>query len=220
MRVPDAADIDADTGDDADVGDTGDVGPAGLILAAGAGRRLGQPKAGVVLDGRRLVDRQVGLLAAAGCAPVTVVLGAVVLDVPGADVAVNHRWSGGMGSSLAVGLRRLLVAAPGAGAAAVVLVDQPLLTPAAVRRTLAACEAIGAPAARASYAGRPGHPVVLARRVWEDVAAGAAGDEGARGWLAAHAADVLVVPCDGMGDDRDVDTAQEVARLSREGTAD
>ena len=55
----------------------------GLVLAAGAGRRFGGPKALVDFRGVRLVDRAVGLLRAGGCDRVLVVSGAVELDVPG-----------------------------------------------------------------------------------------------------------------------------------------
>ena len=39
---------------------------AGLVLAAGAGRRFGRPKALVELDGERLVDRAVRVLETGG----------------------------------------------------------------------------------------------------------------------------------------------------------
>jgi nicotine blue oxidoreductase len=197
---------------------TGPAEVAGLVLAAGAGRRLGTPKATVELAGRRLVDRQVAVLRAAGCHPVVVVLGATVVDVPGAEVVVNREWAAGMGTSLAAGLRRLATAAPAVVAVAVVLVDQPRLGADAVRRTGEGLVASGAPAARASYGGVPGHPVVLARRVWAEVAGSTHGDAGARGWLAEHAGDVLVVPCDGLGDDGDLDTAADLDRATRDTT--
>jgi len=42
---------------------------AGLVLAAGAGTRLGRPKAEVVHDGRRLLDVAVQACRDAGLAP-------------------------------------------------------------------------------------------------------------------------------------------------------
>ncbi|MBB0994770.1 NTP transferase domain-containing protein, partial [Dietzia sp. SLG510A3-40A3] len=75
----------------------------GLVLAAGAGRRFGGPKALVDFRGVRLVDRAVGLLRAGGCDRVLVVSGAVELEVPGAEVVHNPDWDTGMGSSLRVG---------------------------------------------------------------------------------------------------------------------
>ncbi len=178
---------------------------------------MGRPKAEVEIDGQRLVDRQVTMLMAAGCDPVVVVLGAVVLDVPGAVTVVNPDWAQGMASSLGAGLRRLLATPPEVTAVAVVLVDQPMLTAAAVRRTAATVVTGTCTAARATYAGVPGHPVVLGREVWQAVAQSAAGDVGARGWLAEHRKDVASVACDGLGDDRDVDTPASLTAIRPSG---
>jgi CTP:molybdopterin cytidylyltransferase MocA len=195
---------------------------AGLLLAAGEGRRLGQPKALVEVAGRRLVDRGVGTLTEGGCAPVVVVLGAALGDVPGARVVVNPDWATGMGSSLRAGLAALRDtprAGPGAAetgaaepvdAVVVALVDQPGVGPRAVAR-LRAAYADGAEAAVATYAGRPRNPVLLGRAVWGEVAALASGDTGARAWLRAHPERVTSVPCDDAGSPDDIDTAQDLA---------
>ena len=182
-------------------------GTAGLLLAAGAGRRFGGPKALARLHGQRLVDRGVGILRDGGCTPVVVVSGAVPLHVPGADVVHNRLWDTGMGSSLRAGLQRLRCT--GAAAAVVLLVDTPWVGAEAVRRLLAAA-ALGSVAAQATYAGVPGHPVLLGREVWDDVALTATGDRGARAWLRANAAHVVAVGCDGTGDPRDVDRPQDL----------
>ncbi|MEU8392323.1 NTP transferase domain-containing protein [Micromonospora sp. NPDC048843] len=155
---------------------------AGLLLAAGAGRRYGRPKALVELDGEPLVRRAIRLLGDGGCAPVHVVLGAGVdemPDLPGAVPVRHDRWSDGLGSSLLKGLASLPAAVP---AAVVVLVDQPLLSPIAVRRVRAAY-ADGAVVAVATYAGRRGHPILLTRRTWPLLSGYAVGDRGARDLL-------------------------------------
>jgi nicotine blue oxidoreductase len=157
------------------------TGTAGLVLAAGEGRRFGGPKAPYVLDGERLVDRAVSVLREGGCAPVLVVLGAWVGEVPGAEVVVNQDWPQGMGSSLRAGLAALDARA-GIDRVLVTLVDLPGLTPAAVARLLTCDE----PLAAAAYAGERGHPVLLAREHWAGAAAGAEGDQGARAYLARH----------------------------------
>lgn len=189
---------------------------AGLVLAAGGGSRYGSPKALVRLRGRLLVERAADLLAAGGCDPVVVVLGAAADQVlaaarlprAGVRTVVNPDWPTGMGSSLRVGL----AAVPAeADAVVVTLVDTPGLGPESVRRLVAAGGPDGA--AQATYGGRRGHPVLLGRTVITEVAAAATGDRGAGPWLAAHPERVRLVPCDGTGDPRDVDVPDDLAAV-------
>ncbi|WP_327035845.1 nucleotidyltransferase family protein [Micromonospora ureilytica] len=185
---------------------------AGLLLAAGAGRRYGQPKALVELDGEPLVRRAIRLLRDGGCAPVHVVLGAgadEVPDLPGAVPVRHDRWPDGLGSSLLRGLASLPADVP---AAVVVLVDQPLLSPVAVRRVRAAY-ADGAVVAVATYAGRPGHPILLGRQTWPLLSGYAVGDRGARDLLRDRPDLVVEVPCDDVGSPVDVDTPADLLRL-------
>lgn len=203
---------------------------AGLLLAAGAGRRMGRPKALVPLGGVPLVHRAVDLLLAGGCRPVLVVVGAAadqvttlvegnrdVRAVPAPD------WAEGVGASLRAGLRA--AATTDAHAVVVTLVDQPGLGAGAIQRLIAAAtvplptDAVPPPADAlvATYGGAAGHPVLLGRAAWADVAAAARGEVGARAWLRAHPERVRPVPCDGTGSPEDVDTAGDLA--AREDTS-
>ena len=184
---------------------------AGVLLAAGRGSRLGQPKALVELGGSRLVDRGIGLLQAGGAGPLVVVTGAAPLTLPGVITVHNPDWASGMGSSLAVGLRAV---PDGCAAAVVALVDQPLIGAAAVRRLIAA-HAAGATVAVAAYHGQPRNPVLLARAHWPEVISLAAGDVGARPFLRAHPDLVTLVECADTGQPDDLDTPADLARLSR-----
>lgn len=175
----------------------------GLLLAAGAGRRMGRPKA--------LVDdwlvRGVTTLRDGGCDPVTVVLGAVVdeavalLGDDPARVVVADDWAAGMGASLRAGLASL---ADGPGEAALVtLVDLPDVGAGVVRRLLA--EPPGPTTLRrAAYDAVPGHPVLLGRDHWAGVAEAARGDRGARDYLATRPVDV--VECGDLATGEDVDS--------------
>ncbi|GAB1343998.1 nucleotidyltransferase family protein [Gemmatimonas sp.] len=87
---------------------------AGLLLAAGASRRLGEPKQ-LLADatGVPAVLRMTRALRDAGCASVYVVLGAaeaqvgaVLRDEPVRSVR-HSEWSRGMGSSIAAGLKAI-----------------------------------------------------------------------------------------------------------------
>jgi nicotine blue oxidoreductase len=185
---------------------------AGLVLAAGAGRRYGRPKALVEIGGRLLVDRALATVRDAGCAPVVVVLGAGAgevstrADLAGAVTVVNQDWDSGMGSSLRAGLAALDTTGAdttGTDAVIVLLVDTPGITPEAVRRV--AAHAAPDALAGATYGGQPGHPVLLGRAHWAGVARAAVGDVGARRYLSAHADQVISVPCEDVADGTDLD---------------
>jgi CTP:molybdopterin cytidylyltransferase MocA len=182
---------------------------AGILLAAGDGSRLGQPKATVELAGSTLAERGVALLRAGGADPVIVVTGAVPVELPGVVSVHNPDWMSGMGSSLAAGLRAL---AGGAAAAVVALADQPLVGAAAVRRLIAA-HASGATVAVAAYAGQPRNPVLIDRVHWPAVIETATGDAGARTFLRAHPDLVTLVECGDTGRPDDIDTPEDLARV-------
>lgn len=189
---------------------------AGLLLAAGAGRRFGGPKALVTLpDGTGLLPHAVHTLHRGGCDPVVVVLGAAAdrarpllpPDV-GVQVVVNPDWATGMGSSLRHGLAALDPADPTVDAAVVLLVDTPGIGAAAVARLAA----VAGPdvVAVATYGGQRGHPVLLGRTHWAEVARLAVGDEGARPFLRGYAGPVHEVPCDDVAVPGDIDTPADV----------
>jgi CTP:molybdopterin cytidylyltransferase MocA len=181
---------------------------AGLVLAAGAGRRYGMPKALVVYRGVLLVRRAAGVLSDAGVARALVVVGAQAARVraaaPELTYVENPDWATGMASSLRAGLAAL-TATP-AQAAVVLLVDMPGVTPAAVRETTA--DAAPDSLVMGGYDGRRSHPVVLGRDHWAGVAASATGDHGARDYLRAHSARVRVVPVGHLAGDADLDVPQ------------
>src|SRR5262245_33741732 len=184
---------------------------AGVLLAAGEGTRLGGPKALVEVAVTRLVDRGVALLREGGTAPVVVVTGAVDVPLLGAITVHNPDWRTGMASSLAAGLR----AVPDSCAAAVIaLVDQPLIAPNVVRRLIAAY-LDGAGIAVATYGGKLRNPVLLARPEWAGVLALSTGDVGARPYLDAHPDLVTAVECGDVGRPDDIDTPEDLARVSR-----
>ena len=182
---------------------------AGILLAAGDGSRLGQPKATVRLAGSTLAERGVALLTDGGTDPVIVVTGAIPVELPGVVSVHNPDWMTGMGSSLATGLRAL---EGGATAAVIALADQPLVGAEAVRRLVAAYRD-GAGVAVAAYAGKPRNPVLIAREHWAAVAGLAAGDTGARPFLRAHPELVTLVECGDTGSPDDVDTPEDLARV-------
>jgi CTP:molybdopterin cytidylyltransferase MocA len=186
----------------------------GVLLAAGAGRRMGGPKALLrnPSDARPLLRGAVDALVDGGCDAVVVVLGAAAEEaralVPqAAIVVVAENWDQGMGASLRAGLGA--VADTEARAAMVSLVDLPDVGPDVVARVLAAAGGdLPQALARAAYGGVPGHPVLLGRDHWDGVTAAAQGDRGARGYLAM--AEPLLVECGDLATGADVDTPEQL----------
>lgn len=176
----------------------------GLVLAAGAGRRMGRPKALCTTPaGVPWLRRAHDALVDGGCWRVRVVLGASAdaarpLVPDGAEVVVTPDWDRGMAASLAAGLAD---AGP-AVAVVVTLVDLPDLDGRAVAR-VAAGPVSAADLRRATFDGAPGHPVLLGRDHWAPLRAHLRGDVGAREYLRRHA--TLEVDCSDLpgGTDRD-----------------
>ncbi|MFE2968321.1 NTP transferase domain-containing protein [Streptomyces sp. NPDC059340] len=190
---------------------------AGLLLAAGGGRRLGgRPKALLEHRGRPLVEYAVGVLRAAGCTRVHVVLGARADAVrerarlDGCVLVDNPEWEHGMGSSLRAGLGSL--AGTGARAALVSLVDQPGIGARAVARVLAAYQD-DTSLVSAAYDGVRGHPVLFGAAHWAGVAASATGDRGARAYLKEHEAAITLVECGDVAEPYDIDTEDDLGHL-------
>ena len=165
-----------------------------VVLAAGSASRFGSPKQQLLLPG--VLER----VRRAAVDEIVVVRGAHALETD-ARVVECPDWQAGPGASLRCGLAAL---APETQAAVVVLADGPELAPAAIDRVVAAWRESGADVLAATYGGRRGHPVVLARSAWRDVP-----DEGAR------SLDAAAVACDDLGEPGDVDTRADLPERFR-----
>lgn len=195
-------------------------GPAGLVLAAGAGRRLGcGPKALLRLGGVPLVHSVVDALLSGGCSDITVVTGAraeevaaVLLGQPRVHVAPNPAWATGMGSSLRCGLQTI---GPGRDVL-VTPVDRPGICAAEVARVIAAHSPDGiTAAAHQDMTGRlsRGHPVLFDALWTAAAAASAHGDVGARELLIDQRETITLVDCSDLDHGLDVDVPADLRRL-------
>ena len=179
-----------------------------LVLAAGAGRRFGGIKQLAEVDGRPLLEH--ALLAVKVLSPRVVVLGHAAdavrtrVDLHGARSVLCEDWEEGQAASLRFGIAAL----GEVDAAVIALGDMPGVTPAAIDAVVGAWDG-EADAARATYAGRPGHPVLLSRTLL-DRAAELRGDVGFRPLL--ERARVREVECGHLADPADIDTREELAR--------
>lgn len=204
----------------------------GVVMAAGAGRRMGNvPKSLLRRDGEPLLLRQVRLLAEAGAGIVIVVLGhhadrvGTVLErarstaTPPIDArrllwTTNPAPDDGTGSSLRCGLAALPA---DLSAWLIALGDQPLLEATDVRAILQAWmqRPAGTDLVVPQHADRLGHPIVFARPVRDAVMA-ARGGQGVREWRRAHPDRVLALPVAHARYTTDMDTPADLARLREE----
>jgi len=196
------------------------VTAAGLLLAAGAGTRMGTPK-GLLRDEREVpyLDRVLGTLFEGGCDTVTVVLGASSQEAtallaaagwendPAVRLVVATDWSEGMGASLRAGLASL--AGSSADCAVVMLVDLPDIGPGVLERVITTATGQDS-LVRATYDGTPGHPVLLGRAHWNGLLDSVAGDRGARDYLAGR--EVVAVECGDLATGADVDRPEDLPR--------
>ena len=172
---------------------------AAVVLAAGAATRFGSAKQALLLDD--VLDR----VRAAGIDAIVVVEGAHPLERrPGVRHVPCAEWERGPGASLRCGLG---VLGPEVEAAVVVLADGPDLSPAAVRRVIGSWVDDAGDVVAASYGGRRGHPLLVARPAWGDIP-----DEGLR------VREPRLVACDDLGAPGDVDVPTDLpGRFRAEG---
>lgn len=194
-----------------------------IVLAAGAGSRMGQPKQLLKFEGETLLKRAVRTALETRHRPVVVVLGFCAdalreeINLPEALPAVNQFWPEGMSSSIHCGLERALEAtAPdGIEAAVLMLCDQPFVTSHVILRLVDAYRARGALLVASEYetGGEKtlGVPTLFSRALFPELMA-LDGAEGAKRIIARHRKEAAVIHAPEAA--FDVDTPDDYARLA------
>lgn len=143
-----------------------------VILAAGASRRFGSAKQLANFAGETLLRRIARASLASVCRPVVVVLGAEVdkckdelrnLDV---HIVENTDWKRGMGSSIKVGVRKLLETNESIGAAVLTVCDQPFVGGGDIDRLVETYRATNASIVASAYQNTLGVPALFSRRLF------------------------------------------------------
>jgi CTP:molybdopterin cytidylyltransferase MocA len=191
---------------------TGGLGVAAVIVAAGAGRRLGGvAKALLPYRGKSYLATIAATARAVGLVDAVVVVG----EPFGDDVAAHARQLGlrvrvnplpgrGMASSVALGFAAI---ANGPAAAAWLWpVDHPGVSESTLRGLISA---IGdAQVAQPRHRGRGGHPPLISRALWPKLAACAGEPAGARAVV--RRARLVAIEVDDPGVVRDIDTPADL----------
>lgn len=184
---------------------------AALLLAAGASRRFGGIKALAEVHGQPLLRHALTLAEAARPDSLQVVLGAqrqrIAAALPaGVDVIAHAGWQGGLGSSIAAGIRGLTGQPDGV---LLLLVDQLALRAEAMQRLAASWRAAPAAVVCAEYDGLPGVPAILPRRLFAELAQ-LDGERGAKPLLLREADAAIRLPMPEAG--IDIDSRADLAR--------
>ena len=177
----------------------------GVVLAAGEGQRFGGPKQIARLRGRPLLEYAIEAQSRVPAIErIVVVLGAHAqevrrkVDFLDAESVLCARWAEGPVASLQAGIEEL----GDPDAVLVTLGDQPGIS-AQVVAMVVDCHDSPQPAARATYGGVPGHPVLIKRPLFP-LLRELRGDVGARPLL--EQVDTLHVEAAHLCDPHDVDT--------------
>lgn len=184
-----------------------------IVLAAGSSSRFGSTKQLAEHDGVPLVRRAMRLAeAVCGRRSVCVVGCDWQRVVEAADphdgfFVLNDEWQTGLGSSIGRGIR----AVDGcAGAALLMLADQPVVTSDHLRRLIDASEAAPDDIVASAYSETSGPPVIFPQAYFGALAQ-LQGDVGARALLAEHAANVRCIESEQAG--IDIDRPADLDRL-------
>jgi molybdenum cofactor cytidylyltransferase len=185
-----------------------------LVLAAGASRRLGQPKQLVKLAGRPALHIVVANAVAVAGHNVTVVIGAHARDLSRllghspASVIINRRWEEGMASSLRFGIASL---PPACDATMVLLGDQVAVTADDLKRLIDAWKGEESMIAASVYDQRVGVPAIFPRFCFSELSE-LRGDQGARKILERNSYRLIRVPMPNAA--IDLDTPEDLAMLT------
>lgn len=190
------------------------VSPHVLVLAAGASKRLGQPKQLVRLGGRPVLHVVVSHAVALAGHAVTVVLGAHARELTRllahspVSVVVNRQWEEGMASSIRTGVAAL---PPSCDAVLVLLGDQVALTADDLRRLVSAWRGEEGTIAASVYEQRIGVPAIFPRFCFPELAE-LRGEQGARCVLERNSYRLSRVPMPNAA--VDLDTPADLAALT------
>lgn len=187
-----------------------------VVLAAGRSRRFGhRPKLAARLGDKPVLGHTLEALRRAPARPIVVVTGAAharIATIARAHarchVVRNPDFAAGMAGSLQCGLRRLPSVCD---FALIVLGDMPALNPRLLERLCANARS-GVDVVRPVRGTRPGHPVVVSRRLFEAIAR-LQGDRGARRVIDTVPASRCIEIASPHGHVHDIDTPDALRRL-------
>ena len=170
-----------------------------LIMAAGASRRLGQPKQLLEYKGESLIRRISKEALKAKIGNITVVLGydnknieKEITDLK-VNVFFNEEWEEGLGASIRNGLKYILDNKPDTNAILLSMVDQPFVDAVHLKKLANAYDAARKMIIASAYSGTFGVPVLI-DSFYFDLLKELKGDEGGKKIFVNYIKDIVEIP--------------------------
>ena len=170
-----------------------------LIMAAGASRRLGQPKQLVEYQGQSLIRRISNEALKAGIGHVTVVTGhnhdKIEKEIQDLNVAVyfNEEWEEGLGASIRNGLKHILKIKPETNAILLTMVDQPFVDGEHLKKLAKAYDPSRPMIIASAYSSTFGVPVLFDSQYFQQMKE-LKGDEGGKKIFANYLRNIVEIP--------------------------
>jgi molybdenum cofactor cytidylyltransferase len=156
-----------------------------IVLAAGASRRMKEPKQLLRFEGKTLLRRAVETAIESICKPVLVVLGAnfentnaEIKDLP-IEIRFNKNWQNGLSSSIKTGIENLQKIEPDISAVIITLADQPFVAANHINNFAEKFYGSQKRIIAAEYNGTIGVPALFAKEIFDDFFK-LSGDKGAK----------------------------------------
>ena len=170
-----------------------------LIMAAGASRRLGQPKQLVNYKGNSLIRRITKEAIKADIGNVTVVIGAnndavksEIQDL-NAEIFLNNEWEEGLGASIRNGLSHVLKKNPVTQAILLMMVDQPFVESEHLQKLANAYDPTRPMIVASAYSSTFGVPVLFDKTYFKEILQ-LKGDEGGKKVFVKYIRQIVEIP--------------------------
>lgn len=188
-----------------------------ILLAAGASKRLGQPKQLLAYGNQSFLQYSLQTAIASKAFSVVVVLGAQAqiiqekIKETTAHIVVNNNWTEGMASSIRCGIDFFNKVHPSADGVILMMCDQPFVTAALLNQIVEAYQKGEKRIVTCGYDNTFGPPVFFHRSLFPELLQ-LKGDVGARSIVRKYIDDVEVIPFpEGTFD---IDTKRDYERLA------
>jgi molybdenum cofactor cytidylyltransferase len=194
-------------------------GVSAVVLAAGMSRRMGAPKQLLQIEGQPILERTLAHVRESAVDEIVLVLGfaadaiAAQISTHGLKVVRNEAYQQGMGTSLRAGLAAV---GPQAGAALIVLADQPFVQTATLNKLIECHQSSRPKIVVPFYHGFRGNPVLLDREVFPSLRE-LTGDVGCRAIFGSYPGRIQKLPVNDAGILLDIDSPEDMQKTGLAG---